>query len=150
MVFNLFCTATHCCLRSHIQGCSDNSKGTGALLGIFASICRQRLIIHWWRWRSSGSITPLPTSKQLKAVCCKLSRNELTGLCLYFCEDLNLDISVYSSKHSQGGFHRYPLLGVLTWPQVENHWSSESILGNCCVTFVSQYVGINLEGNDNS
>ena len=29
--------------------------GTGALLGIFACICRQRPIIHcihWWKWRS--------------------------------------------------------------------------------------------------
>ena len=31
--------------------------GTGALLGIFAYICRQRPVIdciHWWRWRSGA------------------------------------------------------------------------------------------------
>jgi len=32
----------------------ENAIGTAALLGIFAYICRQRPIIHWWRWRSGA------------------------------------------------------------------------------------------------
>ena len=39
------------------QGCSGNFISTGALLGIFAYICRQQLIINWRSWRSGALAT---------------------------------------------------------------------------------------------
>jgi len=36
------------------QRFSENFIGTGALLGIVTYICRQRPVIHWWRWRSGA------------------------------------------------------------------------------------------------
>jgi len=47
--------------KTHAHVCTEDEVqifiGTGALLGIFAYICRQQPIlhcIHWWRWRSGA------------------------------------------------------------------------------------------------
>ena len=36
------------------QRCSGNFIGAGAVLDMYAYICRQRPVIHWWRWRSGA------------------------------------------------------------------------------------------------
>jgi len=42
--------------KRHMYVCTEDEVeifiGTWALLGIFAYICRQRPVIHWWRWGS--------------------------------------------------------------------------------------------------